>query len=67
MIEILIGLPVLLLLLCLIWNALYFLENDNFIEPPKIIKVIGFIEFIIMIIIFVLSLAYAMGKVILGG
>lgn len=65
MINILVGLPILFLLVCLFWDVLYFLDDTSFNEPPAIIKIIGAIEFIVIVIVILLSISWAIGKTIL--
>lgn len=66
MINILVGLPILFLLVCLFWNVLYLLDDGIFSEPPAIIKIIGAIAFIIIVIVVLLSISWAIGETILG-
>lgn len=66
MINILVGLPILFLLVCLFWNVLYLLDGGIFSEPPAIIKIIGAIAFIIIVIVVLLSISWAIGETILG-
>ena len=65
MINILVGLPILFLLVCLFWDVLYFSDDTSFNEPPAIIKIIGAIEFIVIVIVILLSISWAIGKTIL--
>lgn len=65
MINILVGLPILFLLVCLSWDVLYFLDDTSFSEPPAIIKIIGAIEFIVIVIVILLLISWAIGQTIL--
>lgn len=66
MLEILIGMIVLFLILCFVWEMLHFLGGKVF-DSPKVIKIIGKVEIIIFAITFVLAFSYGIGKVMLGG
>ena len=67
MLKILIGLPAMFLMLCLVWDLLYIFEEDYSLMPPKAIKITGDIELVIVSIVVVLSIAYGIGYLILGG
>lgn len=66
MINILVGLPILFLIVCLFWNVLYLLDDRIFRKPPAIIKIIGIIAFIIIVIVISLSISWGIGETILG-
>lgn len=62
MIEILVGLIIMFLLMCLFWVLVYLFELDiDVIEPPRIIEIIGKIELIAVAIAIILVIAYYMG------
>lgn len=65
MINILVGLPILFLLVCLFWDVLYFLDDTSFSEPPAIIKIIGAIEFTVIVIVILLLISWSIGQAIL--
>lgn len=67
MIEILVGLIIIFLLMCLFWTGSYLIELDIDIgEPPKIIKIIGKIELIATAIAIILTIAYGVGNLFLN-
>lgn len=65
MIEILVGLIIMFLLMCLFWAGIYLLDID-IIEPPQIIEIIGIIELIATEIAIILAIAYVVGNLFLN-
>ena len=65
MIDILVGLPILFLIVCLFWYMFYFLNNGYFNEPPSIIKIIGIIGWLVIAIGIILFFSWFIGKSIL--
>ena len=65
MINILVGLPILFLIVCLFWCMFYFLNNGYFNEPPSIIKIIGIIGWLVIAIGIILFFSWFIGKSIL--
>lgn len=67
MIEILVGLIIIFLLMCLFWTGIYLLEIDIDVDdPPRIIKIIGIIELIATSIATILTIAYVVGNLFLN-
>ena len=65
MINILVGLPILFLIVCLFWYMFYFLNIGYFNEPPSIIKIIGIIGWLVIAIGIILFFSWFIGKSIL--
>lgn len=60
--EIIIGMIYFFLLICIGWYFIYFMEEfDKDMEPPKIIKIIGKIEFITTLIGVIITICYFLG------
>lgn len=66
MLEVLIGLCIMFLLVCFTWTEFYLSDEFSFEEPPKIIKIIGIVESILIAIVMVLGIAYSIGSFFLN-
>lgn len=66
MIEILVGLIIMFFSTCFAWTGFYLFDEFDFEEPPKIIKIIGIVEIILIAIIMILGVAHSIGNFFLN-